>query len=266
MKLSISGKGGTGKSVTVSLLARAYEESSYSVLVVDADESNPGLYRNFGLRSTPRAIIDMFGGDKRLSSAVSQGIEVAIADPSVETAPDGSIKLSDLRGDYVIRKGEVTFASVGKITAAFQGCACPMAQALKVFLEKLRLGEREVALIDMEAGVEHFGRGVESAIDGVIVVVEPSFESMALAAKINYMARSAGMQRVWALLNKIPSPAIEARLREELTARDIPVIGAIRYEPLIFETSLSGEPLGESMALDDARGIVRDLLVNAGAA
>jgi len=36
------------------------------------------------------------------------------------------------------------------------------------FLRKLSLSRDEIAIVDMEAGVEHFGRGVETSIDNVL--------------------------------------------------------------------------------------------------
>ena len=69
-----------------------------------------------------------------------------------------------------------------------------MAEVLKTFLYRLFLKEREIVLVDMEAGVEHFGRGVEKHIDTLLILVEPSFESVALAAKINLLAQASGVR------------------------------------------------------------------------
>jgi CO dehydrogenase maturation factor len=44
----------------------------------------------------------------------------------------------------------------------------------------------------MEAGIEHFGHGVESSIDAVIAVIEPSLESINLAEKIGSLTSEAG--------------------------------------------------------------------------
>ena len=49
-KIAICGKGGTGKSTTVALMANALRELGYLVLVVDTDESNPGLFQVLGFK------------------------------------------------------------------------------------------------------------------------------------------------------------------------------------------------------------------------
>jgi CO dehydrogenase maturation factor len=61
-----------------------------------------------------------------------------------------------------------------------------------------------MAIVDMEAGIEHFGSGIDNSIDAVLVVVEPSFESIALAEKIKDLASGINKQ-LWAVLNKISS-------------------------------------------------------------
>ncbi|MBU1208771.1 MAG: P-loop NTPase [Proteobacteria bacterium] len=178
-KISIAGKGGTGKSVLTTLLAKVLKEMGYRVLIVDADESNPGLYRMLGFHHGPSDLIDLFGGPRRVMELTRE--------MGVPTHPldNEKIYLRDIPGKYLMATDTLKLASVGKITGAFEGCACPMAEVLKTFLYRLFLKEREIVLVDMEAGVEHFGRGVERYIDTLLILVEPSFESVALASKIN---------------------------------------------------------------------------------
>ena len=72
------------------------------------------------------------------------------------------------------------------------------------FLKKLRLAKDVIAIVDMVAGIEHFGRGIDDSMDAVLVVVEPSFESIALAEKINDLVSGID-KKFWAVLNKISS-------------------------------------------------------------
>ena len=53
LKISVCGKGGSGKSTLVSLLANAAQIKGLTTLVVDSDESNSGLFRMLGLDKPP---------------------------------------------------------------------------------------------------------------------------------------------------------------------------------------------------------------------
>ena len=55
MKIAISGKGGVGKTLLASLLAKIFSESGYSVLAIDADP-DANLAANLGFPN-PDAIV-----------------------------------------------------------------------------------------------------------------------------------------------------------------------------------------------------------------
>jgi CO dehydrogenase maturation factor len=92
------------------------------------------------------------------------------------------------------------------------------------------------------------------------MIVEPSFESMALAEKIGYMAEGMGISRVRAILNKVPSDNARQRMIEELNKRNIKTIGTIYYDPQVSEAGFEGRAPGDSKATEDVRGIIRQML------
>ena len=145
---------------------------------------------------------------------------------------------------------------VGKILMALEGCACPMSIVSRSFLKKLRLEADEVAIVDLEAGVEHFGRGVETGVDCVLVVVEPSVDSLEVAKKIKELANQIQIADVWAILNKITSEEIADKLTVHLNKEDIGVIGSIHQTPEIFESCLEGRPLHEHGLTADVNKIL----------
>ena len=150
--------------------------------------------------------------------------------------------------------------AVGKIHQALEGCACPMGVVAREFLKKLRLADDEVAIVDMEAGIEHFGRGVETSLDAVLVVVEPSLESVNLAQRVKELASGTGANFAGAVLNKIASEQLASTLIAELRNRHIPLLGTIRYHQEIVEACLTGQPLELTYGGDEAARIVDALL------
>ncbi len=233
-KIAVCGKGGVGKSTTVTLLARAMEESDYKVLVLDHDESNPGLFRMFGLEKQPKPLISL------LSRFSEEG-----PTPDTQWLAKGEISLQDIPSEYTLNVNNMKFMMIGKITDPLQGCACTMADITRELMGKLLVKEKEAVLIDMEAGIESFGRGVERNVDTVLIIVEPSYESVALAEKIEYMADGIGVGKVRAILNKIPTEEIERKILKELEKKEILSIGTVYLDPGISEANFEGKALGD---------------------
>lgn len=148
MKIAVCGKGGCGKSTVTSLLAKALARRGKEILVIDSDESNYGLHRQLGMK-LPRDFTDYFGGkqnvlnDMMLSKFTHQFFE--------ETWT-----IDDIPEDYYSLKDGVKLMSSGKIHQANEGCSCAMGTVMTQFIQNLRLTEDQFALMDMEAGIEHF--------------------------------------------------------------------------------------------------------------
>jgi CO dehydrogenase maturation factor len=260
LKISICGKGGSGKSTIVTLLANEFRARGYLVLVVDSDESNSGLYRMLGFDRPPIPLMELVGGKKGLKERMAVKFSSGESEPKMEVLTLDKILVKDIPPQHIKERDGLRLVNIGKILHSLEGCACPMGVLSREFLAKLYLDEGEIAIVDMEAGVEHFGRGIETSIDKVLAVVEPSFESLELALRIKELAAGAGVNKTWAVLNKINSDEIAARLKKELGKRGMEVIGVVHNEPKIFEACLEGHRLGEGVASKEIRGVVDAML------
>jgi CO dehydrogenase maturation factor len=249
-KIAVCGKGGVGKSTVVALLADVLLDEGYSIMVMDTDESNPGLSSLCGFEREPAPLMD-------LRSLSSEGQ----SRPDVEWLRKERITFEDIPAEHVVEKDRFRFLMVGKIEDPFQGCACSMADMTRDLVEKLDPKDGEMVVIDTEAGVESFGRGLERCVDTVLAIVEPSFQSIALAARIHYMARGMGIRRVRTILNKVGSEQSEQKMRDELKKKDIAVLGTIGFDDRINEAGFEGRALGgESRAKNDIKRMVRTVL------
>lgn len=260
MKIAICGKGGSGKSAIVTLLSSGMREKGYRVVVVDSDESNSGLYRMLGFDSSPVPLMELVGGKKRVQKEMASKYSSGESEPQMNILTQDQILLDDIPPQHMLEKDGISLVGIGKILQSLEGCACPMGVLSREFLKKLRLKPDEVAVVDMEAGVEHFGRGVETSIDIVLVVAEPSFESLQLAEKVSSLATGIGMDSIWAILNKVTSDEMASKLKEELRKRNIDVIGCIPYDPEIFGACLEGRPLQGQEATKEIRNALDTLL------
>ena len=241
-KIAVCGKGGSGKSTTVRLLADGLKRRGQDVIVIDSDESNTGLHRMMGFSAPPASLVDFLGGKQKVEEAISARIRSGVPENMVSVM-QRDLSIDDLPPNFVLERDGIRFIMVGKIMMALEGCACPIGIVSRSFLRDLLLNPGQVAVIDMEAGVEHFGRGVETSVDCVLVVVEPSLDSLEIAAKIAELSRQINIGDVWAILNKVPSQEIACEIEGELKQRGLAVIGAIPQSKEIFYSCLKGVPL-----------------------
>ena len=263
MKISVCGKGGSGKSTIVTLLANQARKKGYRVLVVDSDESNSGLFRTFGFDQPPVPLMELVGGKKKVQEKMKQGYSAAEAETTMRVMTQEHIKVDDIPSENILKQDNLGLVSIGKILQSLEGCACPMGVLSREFLRKLSLSRDEIAIVDMEAGVEHFGRGVETSIDSVLIVVEPSFESLQLADRINSLSRGIGIDNIWAILSKVPSNGIASKLKCELDTMCIEMIGCIHYDAEIFQSCLEGRSFGKGKAGEEIIDVFDSLVLKA---
>lgn len=254
MKISVCGKGGSGKSTITALMAHEARARGYRVLVVDSDESNSGLFRMLGFDQPPIPLMELVGG--------KSGLKQKMAEPSILS--ESQLAITDIPEEYLLRKDGVSIVAIGKIMQSLEGCACPMGVLSREFLKKLALSEDELAIADMEAGVEHFGRGVDTSLDSVLVVIEPPLESVNVGQKIHGLASGMGIKNVWAIMNKVPSIEIGDRLQVELQGRHIETVGCLYYDADIFSASLGGRMPSKGVAVNEMRHILTRVLSKAG--
>lgn len=248
-RIAVCGKGGVGKSTFVTLLTNVLRDKGYPVLTIDTDESNPGLGRMLGIDKEPKPLKNLL---RRFTNDKPE------AGPNFLAKDE--ISILDIPAEFIAEDNNFKFMMTGKITEPFEGCACSMADIIRNFLNKLVLEEGEHVLVDMEAGIESFGRGVERSVDTVLIIVEPSFESISLAERINYMAQEIGVNTVRAVLTKVPSREVEEKILEKLSSLNIIPIGTIYYDLQVNEDGFEGRSLGESQAKDDVAKIAEALV------
>lgn len=127
---------------------------------------------------------------------------------------------------------------IGKIKEPMEGCACPMGIVSREFIEKIELEENEVMIVDTEAGIEHFGRGVERGVDTVVAVAEPYLDSIEVAQKVISLAKKMD-KRVYLIINKVPKE-LEDKVRETVTKKGLKIFGLIHFLPEVHSFSVEG--------------------------
>ena len=227
MKIAISGKGGTGKTTFASVLARLLAAEGRKVLAVDADpDANLGAALGFD--------------EEELKSLVPiSEMEELIAERTGTNdyagSPSGSMgkffkinpRVDDIPDRFSIEKHGIKFLLMGKVETGGGGCACPANVVLKRVVSNLVIARDEDVILDMEAGLEHLGRGTAEMTDGIIVIVEPGERSIMTLQKIKPLAKDLNIKKISVVANKIRSEDdvnfINSRLKDE------EIFGIIHY-------------------------------------
>jgi CO dehydrogenase maturation factor len=259
MKIAICGKGGTGKSTVVALFAGEFKKSGMRVAVIDSDESNSGLFWMLGLERQPRPLMDFLGGRKGIQDRIAARSQDNQSEQKMSIFLQDTIPMEDIPEDYRVENERTRLIAIGKIKQSLEGCACPMGILCREFLKKLRLGDKEIAIVDMEAGIEHFGRGVENSVDAVIAVIEPSLESINLAEKIGALASGSGAKFAGVVMNKMSSNREYETMSAELEGRGLSVLGQITYSKEILNACLQGQPIEPAYSRGQAMKIIAKL-------
>lgn len=234
MKILICGKGGSGKSTVAALLAREIARRGTGVLVVDADESNFGIYKMLGF-DQPRDFMESLGGKRALGERLMRFIRSERRE-ALSIIPE-EFRIKDIPPEVMVGDDMIKLVAIGKIHDFGEGCACPMGALAREFLEKLRT-DGEHVIVDTDAGIEHFGRGVEAGCDRIVAVIDPCYESVQLSEKIAEMGKKIGKD-VFFIVNRVDEDSGDIL---DMIDRDR-VIGVIPKRKDLFRASLTGEAL-----------------------
>ncbi|MCU0861751.1 MAG: AAA family ATPase, partial [Methanomassiliicoccales archaeon] len=199
LKIAVTGKGGVGKTTVVALMARMLAQEGVKVLAVDADPS-PSLAVAVGIPAKEREKM------RPLSSMFDLIEERTGVKPGAGYG--GMFRMNPEVGDLteslsVEGPDKVEVLVLGTIQKAGNGCYCPESTLLRRVMDHLLLEEDEVVFMDMEAGLEHLGRGTARSVDVMLVVVEPGSRSLETAAAIKRLAEELGIKRLVAVANKV---------------------------------------------------------------
>lgn len=206
MKIALTGKGGVGKSTLAAMIARVVRDQSNKVVAIDADP-DMNLATLFDI-STEREITPII--EMKELIAERTGTEVGQPAPFFTMNP----KVDDIPEKYWIDQNGVKLLVMGTVQRGGGGCACPENAFLKSLLGHMMIARQEWVILDMEAGIEHLGRGTALGVDYMLVVVEPNRTSTETAHRIQKLAADIGIKKVRVVGNKVQKQTDEDLIRK----------------------------------------------------
>ena len=231
MKLAITGKGGVGKTTLASTLARLYADEGRTVLAADVDPD-----ANFWLALCLRQEeVDAIVSISKMRTLVEERTGANAANKFFKLNP----YVADIPDTFSKEVNGVKLLVMGTVDVGGSGCVCPEHVMLKAILSALTYGNNDVVIMDMEAGLEHLGRGTAANMDQFIVVIEPGARSVQTYHNVKRLAKDLGVTRVRVVANKIRDGKDEDFVKASIPQEDL--LGFIHYNTDIMDADRQGK-------------------------
>ncbi|MEM3770375.1 MAG: P-loop NTPase [Candidatus Bathyarchaeia archaeon] len=233
MKVAVSGKGGVGKTLVAGGLAYALAKRGFKTIAIDADPS-PNLALTLGLSSEEASRIVPVSENKQLIEA------------KTSTGYAGVFRLTftvdDIVWDYAVKTPlGVNLIVMGTVRSVGAGCTCPANAVVRSLLRHLVVERGEAVVLDMEAGIEHMGRGTARHVDVMLVVVNANVKALETAKRIHDLGAKAEMKRVLLVGNKIENEVQREAVEAFANANGLEVLDFLPFDQKVVEAEMRGE-------------------------
>ncbi len=235
MKIAVAGKGGVGKTLVAAGLAWSFARRGFLTIAVDADPT-PNLGVSLGL-TRPQA-----------SSIVPISENAALIESKTRTGFPGVYSLT-FSVDDIIRNYAVPTPSgaqllvMGTVKSMGSGCTCAANTVLRTLIRHLVVDLDEALVLDMEAGLEHLGRGTAEGVDVMLIVTDANAKSLDTARIISQMASGAGVLNVFLVGNRIGSDDEMRIVTAFANEIEYLLIGTIPFDAAVMKAGITADPV-----------------------
>jgi CO dehydrogenase maturation factor len=224
MRIAVTGKGGSGKTVLTALMTR-FLAGERSVLAIDADSA---VSLPYALGMEPPETV----------ASIRRGI---IEDPATKARMDDT-SIADVMQGLLAQGDGFHLLVMGRPEGP--GCFCAVNDLLRYGIDALSV-RFDVTLIDCEAGPEQLNRRVVKGVDLLLVVTDPSMRAIRVAKDIASVARSdealrpAGGTRL--VVNR--SLGRDDAVKREAAEAGLEILGIVPEDPAVPEADAAGRPV-----------------------
>jgi CO dehydrogenase maturation factor len=233
MKIAVSGKGGVGKTLVAGGLARGFVERGLKTIAIDAD-SSPNLGLTLGLNAEEtRKLVPISENTPLIESKTSTGYS-------------GVYNLN-FSVDDIVKKYSVptplgaNLIVMGTVHSMGAGCMCAPTAVIRALLRHLVVERDEAVVLDLEAGVEHIGRGTAREVDALLIIADSNLKSLEIAKHIHDLASTAGMKQLYLVGNRVMDDTQRKAIQSFADKNNINVLSFVPWDQKVIEADMLGE-------------------------
>jgi len=233
MKVAVSGKGGVGKTLIAGGLAKGFVERGFKTMAIDAD-SSPNLALTLGLSAEQaRKITPLTENQPLVESKTSTGHAGVF---------NLNFRVDDIVRDYAVQTPlGVNLIIMGTVKAMGSGCMCAPNAVVRAMLRHLMVERNEAVVLDLEAGVEHIGRGTARAVDVLLIIADSNLKSLEIAKHIHDMTAAAEMKHVYLVGNRVMNPQQQDAIQSFADKNGLEILTFVPFDQKVIEADMLGE-------------------------
>ncbi len=233
MKVAVSGKGGVGKTLIAGGIARGFAERKYKTIAIDAD-SSPNLALTLGLTAEEaRKIVPISENKALVESKTSTGYSHVY---------NLNFSVDDIVKEYSVPTPlGVNLIVMGTVQSMGAGCMCAPTAVIRALLRYLVVETDEAVVLDLEAGVEHIGRGTARQVDVLLIVADSNLKSLEIAKHIHDMAAAAGMKQLYLVGNRVMNDEQKEAIQSYADKNGLTVLDFVPFDTKVTEFDMLGK-------------------------
>jgi len=135
----------------------------------------------------------------------------------------------------------VNLIVMGTVRSMGSGCTCAANAVVRALLRHLVVERDEVVLLDMEAGVEHLGRGTAKHVDTMLIVTDSSIKSLETAKHIHRLANEAGIKQIFLIGNKVASEPQRGAIKKFAENNSLNMLDFVPFDEQVVKAEMQGE-------------------------
>ncbi len=242
LKIISTGKGGVGKTTTISTLATMMAKEGKKVLVFDTDPSM-NLAMTLGI---PYQEVPTITENKE---KINEELDEMDEENAVE------VGRNILENYTKVNKDGIRIVIMGSIPEEGNGCLCSAISIVKILMNYVDSDMCpevfDVAFVDSQAGPEILGRGLAKDFDCNMIMTEPTPKSAEVSKQVASLAKNLGITMNLLVINK---SEVEEDVERLSNLVNIPVSDAvrIRYDHSVIDADRTNMCLLESFPDCDA--------------
>ena len=232
MKVAVAGKGGVGKTLIAGGLASGFAARHLKTIAIDAD-SSPNLGLTLGLTAEEtRKIVPISDNKDLVESKTSTGYSgVYNLNFSVDDIVKQYSVPTPLGANLIV---------MGTVHSMGAGCMCAPTAVIRALLRHLVVEINEAVVLDLEAGVEHIGRGTARQVDALLIVADSNLKSLEIAKHIHDMASAADMKHLYLIGNRVMNDEQKQAIQKFADQNGIIVLAYVPWDQKVIESDMLG--------------------------